>query len=75
MIGERVVCIKERTFDDRLKVGKKFTIRDMAIKPSPYSGEYYIVVSDIGEMIGWIESYHFKSLSEVRLDKLIELGI
>ena len=74
MIGERVVCIKEQIIDGRMKVGKVFTIRD-------YTGligsgnEYYVVVSDTGEKIGWLDSTHFKLLSEVRQDKLQEIGI
>lgn len=74
MIGERVVCIKEQIIDGRMKVGKVFTIRD-------YTGligsgnEYYVVVSDSGEKIGWLDSTHFKLLSEVRQDKLEEIGI
>ena len=74
MIGERVVCIKEQIMDIRMKVGKAFTIRD-------YTGligsgnEYYVVVSDTGEKIGWLDSTHFKLLSEVRQDKLQEIGI
>ena len=74
MIGERVVCIKEQIIDGRMKVGKLFTIRD-------YTGligsgnEYYVVVSDTGEKIGWLDSKHFKLLSEVRQDKLQEIGI
>lgn len=74
MIGERVVCVKEQIIDGRMKVGKVFTIRD-------YTGligsgnEYYVVVSDTGEKIGWLDSTHFKLLSEVRQDKLQEIGI
>lgn len=57
-----------------MRVGKLFTIRD-------YTGligsgnEYYVVVSDTGEKIGWLDSTHFKLLSEVRQDKLQEIGI
>lgn len=74
MIGEIVVCIKEQILDYRMKVGKQFTIRD-------YTGligsdnEYYVVVSDIGEKIGWIDASHFRPLSEIREDKLQELGL
>ena len=74
MIGERVVCIKEQIIDGRMKPGEIFTIRD-------YTGligsgnEYYVVVSDTGEKIGWLDSTHFKLLSEVRQDKLQEIGI
>jgi hypothetical protein len=74
MIGEKVVCIKEEVLNDRMKLGKVFTIRD-------YTGligsgnEYYVVVSDTGEKIGWLDSKHFKLLSEVRQDKLQEIGI
>lgn len=74
MIGERVVCIKEQIIDGRMRVGKQFTIRD-------YTGligsgnEYYVVVSDTDEKIGWIDSTHFKLLSEVRQEKLQTLGL
>ena len=74
MIGERVICVKEQILDHRMKVGKVFTIRD-------YTGligsgnEYYVVVSDIGEKIGWLDSTHFRPLSEIRELKLQELGI
>ena len=87
MIGERVICIKEQIFDHRMKVGKQFTIKDYRIKDihksyhDRYTGqigsgnEYYVVVSDIGEEIGWLDSTHFKHLSEIREEKLQELGI
>ena len=74
MIGEIVVCIKEQILDYRMKVGKQFTIRD-------YTGligsgnEYYVVVSDIGEKIGWIDASHFRPLSEIREEKLQTLGL
>jgi L-rhamnose isomerase len=74
MIGERVVCIKEQILDYRMKVGKVFTIRDYTGKIGS-GNEYYVVVSDSGEKIGWLDSSHFKPLSEVREDKLQELGI
>lgn len=74
MIGERIICIKERALDNRLKVGKQFTIRDYSGKIGP-GNEYYVVLSDSGEIIGWIESTYFRPLSEARLDKLLELGI
>jgi len=74
MIGERVICIKEQIFDHRMKVGKQFTIKDYTGQIGS-GNEYYVVVSDIGEEIGWLDSTHFKPLSEIREDKLQELGI
>ena len=74
MIGERVVCIKEQILDSKMKPGEIFTIRDYSGKIGP-GNEYYVVLSDTGEKIGWLDSKHFKLLSEVRQDKLQELGI
>lgn len=74
MIGERVVCIKEQILDYRMRVGKVFTIRDCTGLIGS-GNEYYVVVSDTGEKIGWVDSTHFKLLSEVRKDKLQEIGI
>lgn len=76
MIGERIICIKERALDNRLKVGMQFTIRDYSGVIGGNGNEYYVVVSDDSDdKIGWIESTYFRPLSEARLDKLVELGI
>lgn len=74
MIGEKVVCIKEQILDHRMKVGGQFTIRDHTGLIGS-GNEYYVVVSDSDEKIGWIDSKHFKLLSDIRQDKLQELGI
>lgn len=75
MIGERVVCIKEQILDGRMKVGEIFTIRDYSGLIGNSGNEYYVVVSESGEKLGWLDSKHFKLVSEVRQDKLQELGV
>jgi len=73
MIAERVVCIKEEVNYPQLKIGKPFTVTD---KVSGSLGvDLYKLISDKGEKVNWIEHYYFKTLSELREEKLKELGI
>lgn len=73
MIGERVICIKEIIGLYRAEVGKQYTIKDYTGIIGSAGNEYYVVVSDSGETIGWLDSTHFKLLSEVREEKLQEI--
>lgn len=66
----------------RIKIGKQFTIRDITIgnqlsassviKLTSDTTEkiYYDIVSDDDVKFGWFDSIHFKTLSEVREEKL-----
>jgi hypothetical protein len=55
-------------------LGKIFTITRV-VTPNISFYKYYTLVSDIGEEIGWLDSTHFMPLSEIRLERLQELGI
>lgn len=74
MIGLRVICIKGEALNSKLKVGKLFTVRDVSYNKDK-SNKYYVVVCDNGEIAGWVSSNNFKSLSEVREEKLHYLGL
>ena len=74
MIGLRVICIKLETLNDRLEIGKIYTVRDVSWSQAR-TRKYYVVVSDKGEKTGWISANYFKPLSEMRQEKLNELGI
>lgn len=74
MIGLKVVCIKGEALNTVLEVGKVFTVRDVAYNKDK-SNKYYVVVSDNGEIAGWVSSSNFKPLLEVREEKLQDLGI
>ena len=77
MIGERVVCIKEEVNYPQLKIGKLFTVTDK-VRGSigvTKNCDLYKLISDKGEKVNWIEHYYFKTLSELREEKLKELGI
>lgn len=69
----KVVCVKEEVNYPQLKIGKHFTVTEK-IKSS-YDEDLYILISDEGEMVNWIEYYYFKTLSELREERLKELGI
>jgi hypothetical protein len=74
MIGERVVCIKESSEE----VGKLFTVTNTTVYSSSFKifiGEYITVISDDGISSSWVDSSYFRPLSEIREDKLQELGI
>lgn len=73
MIGERVVCVKEQVLHHKIKVGKLFTVTNKTVGRTDV--EYWTIISDDGYSCGWIESNHFRPLSEIRLEKLQELGI
>lgn len=79
MIGEKVVCIKEQEITDykslsnKLIIGRLFTIRETTVSKS--GKEYWTLISDDGDKLGWIETNYFKPLSEIRSEKLKELGI
>lgn len=73
MIGERVVCIKEQALSNKLIIGRLFNIRETTVSTS--GKEYWTLISDDGDKLGWIETKYFKPLSEIRLEKLQELGI
>jgi hypothetical protein len=73
MIGQRVVCIKEQALNNRLKIGKLFTITN--VTSSRTDVEYWTVIDDEGYTCGWIETNYFRPLSEIRQEKLQELGI
>jgi len=75
IVGDIVVCIKSQALNGRLKLNTTYRIVDISQSLVNSSNFYYIVVSDKGEKIGWIEDYHFKLLSELRNEKLKELGI
>ena len=74
MIGLRVICIKGEALNSKLEVGKLFTVRDVSYNKDK-SNKYYVVVCDNGEIAGWVSSNNFKPLSEVREEKLQDLGI
>ena len=79
MIGEKVVCIKGQEITDykslsnKLIIGRLFTIRETTVSKS--GKEYWTLISDDGDKLGWIETNYFKPLSEIRSEKLKELGI
>jgi len=73
MIGLRVICIKLEALNNRLEIGKIYTVRDVALDKK--DRKYYVVVSDKSEKTGWISANYFKPLSEMRQEKLNELGI
>ena len=73
MIGERVVCIKEEVNYPQLKIGKLFTLTDKV--RGSLGVDLYKLISDKGEKVNWIDHYYFKTLSELREEKLKELGI
>jgi hypothetical protein len=72
-IGLKVVCIKGQALDWRLKIGERYTVRDIAF--SIENDKYYVVSSNNGERVGWVSEYYFKPISMVREDKLNQLGI
>jgi hypothetical protein len=74
MIGLRVICIKGEALNSKLKVGKLFTVRDVSYNKDK-SNKYYVVVCDNDEVAGWVSSNNFKPLSELREEKLQDLGI
>ena len=85
-IGTKVVCIKEFSGivdswyggnGSSLKLGKLFTICDKTIVISSIIELDYLykLISDSGEVVTWIDSSYFKTLSEIRVDKLEKLGI
>jgi hypothetical protein len=78
MIGLRVICIKLESLNNRLEIGKIYTVRDVSwsqARTNNFPRKYYVVVSDKGEKTGWISANYFKPLSEMRQEKLNELGI
>ncbi len=91
LIGLIVVCIKENgigfphQIESKIKKGKKYKVTNASESffPKSLSNQsidssslyYYHLISDEGEKIGWISSDHFIPLSEVREEKLKELGI
>lgn len=78
VIGLKVVCINElgliphKCGTGRIKIGKQFTINAYSIGNTT-NKIYYDIVSDDDVKFGWFDSIHFKTLSEVREDKLNEL--
>ncbi len=81
LIGLIVICIKENGIgfphqvESKIKRGKKYTVINVA-ESSIYSSQfYYHLISDEGKDCGWIPSKHFIPLSEIREEKLNELGI
>ena len=78
VIGLKVVCINEvgliphKCGTGRIKIGKQFTIRDITIGNTT-NKIYYDIVSDDDVKFGWFDSIHFKTLSEVREEKINEL--
>ncbi len=77
MIGNKVVCIKDQALDSMnpepiLEIDKIFTIRDVSWSIDK-SRKYYVAVSDKGETTGWISANYFKTLSEVREEKLNQI--
>ena len=73
MIGERVVCIEEEVNYPQIKIGKLFTVTDKV--RGSLGVDLYKLISDKGEKVNWIDHYYFKTLSELREEKLKELGI
>jgi len=75
VIGLKVVCINDvgliphKCGTGRIKIGKQFTIRDITIGNTTEK-IYYDIVSDDDVKFGWFDSIHFKTLSEVREEKL-----
>ena len=75
VIGLKVVCINDvgliphKCGTGRIKIGKQFTIRDIIIGNTTEK-IYYDIVSDDDVKFGLFDSIHFKTLSEVREDKL-----
>lgn len=73
MIGERVVCIKEEVNYPQIKIGKLFTVTDKV--RGSLGVDLYKLISDKGEKVNWIDYYYFKTLSQLREEKLNQLGI
>ena len=71
-VGQRVICIKEEAYFSKIKQGKLYVIKNVTI--SRLGNEYWVVTSD-GYDCGWILPVYFKLISEIRSEKLEELGI
>ena len=69
----KVVCVREEVNYPQLKIGKHFTVTEK-IRGS-LGVDLYKLISDEGEKVKWIDHYFFKTLSELREEKLKELGI
>ncbi len=84
LIGLIVICIKENgigfphQIESTIKKGKKYKIINVFESSTHFysssSPFYYNLISDGGEEC-WISSDHFIPLSEIREEKLEELGI
>jgi hypothetical protein len=84
LIGLIVICIKENgigfphQIESTIKKGKKYKIINVFESSTHFysnsSPFYYNLISDRGEEC-WIPSDHFIPLSEIREEKLKELGI
>ncbi len=84
LIGLIVICIKENgigfphQIESAIKKGKKYKIINVFESSTHFysssSPFYYNLISDRGEEC-WIPSDHFIPLSEIREEKLKELGI
>lgn len=68
-----VVCIEEEVNYPQLKIGKHFTVTEK-IKGT-LGDDLYILISDEGENVNWIEYYYFKTIAELREEKLKLLGL
>ncbi len=83
LIGLIVVCTKENgigfphQIESTIKKGKKYIVVNASESffSKSLSNHYYHLISDEGEKIGWVSSDHFIPLSEIREEKLKELGI
>ncbi len=84
LIGLIVVCTKENgigfphQIESKIKKGKKYKVINVFESSTHFysssSPFYYNLISDRGEEC-WIPSEHFIPLSEIREEKLKELGI
>ncbi len=74
MIGNKVVCIKGQALalEPILEIDKIYTVSDVSWSHDK-SRKYYMIVSDKGETIGWISANYFKTLSEVREEKINQI--
>ena len=68
----KVVCVREEVNYPELKIGKHFTV---TAKINGSLGILYTVRDENNKLTKWIDYYFFKTLSELREEKLNELGL
>jgi len=67
-----VVCVEEEVNYPQLKIGKHFTVTQ---KIRGSLGTLYTIRDENNKLTKWIDDYYFKTIAELREEKLKELGI